>query len=100
MLEIGPPCEAEVHAGGCNGIGSTKDHFTPRAVAKLLGWAAQQLGSPENLQHLSPACHAIKDRTTPKRMHLLEKQLQGREIKFGDHQRVLKEPILLSLFEE
>ena len=81
-------CEAPIHAEGCDGIGSTKDHFTARSIAKLLGWTPKQINDRDNLQWLSPACHVEKDRTTPARKALLEAQLSGAEITFDELSKV------------
>ena len=73
------PCEAPVHVDACGGIGETKDHFTPRCIAKLLKWTPKQLSDPMNIQYLSQACHSEKDSTTPKRLQILKDQLNGKE---------------------
>jgi len=84
-------CEAEIHAPDCDGRGTTRDHFTPRCIAKLLGWSSEQIGSPENIQYLSQACHVLKDRSTPLRFQLLRSQLsKGHWVGLGDHQRYAK----------
>jgi 5-methylcytosine-specific restriction endonuclease McrA len=82
-------CEAPIHSKDCCGYGLTRDHFTPRSIAKVLKWSGNELGAPENLQYLSPQCHRDKDATTAKRLSLLERQLKGKEVKFGDHQKLL-----------
>lgn len=83
-----PVCQAPVHSEGCDGIGSTTDHFTPECIAKLWGWEKKEMNARENLQHLSPACHFEKDRTTQARLALAIRQLNGECIAFGDHQIV------------
>lgn len=90
MKEHNRPCEAPEHHPNCDGIGSTKDHFTPQCIAKLYRWKKKEIDAPENIQYLSPACHIEKDRTTPLRKEILKLQLQGHiEVPFGGHQRIL-----------
>jgi len=84
-------CEAPIHAKDCSGEGVTKDHLTPRSVARLLDWKPEQLGDKMNLQYLSPQCHREKDATTPQRIRMLKRQLNGKETRFGKHQKVLGE---------
>lgn len=68
-------CEAPYHVADCNGIGESEDHFTPKCIARLLGWTSEEINSPENKQWLSFACHAIKDQTTHNRFKILIAQL-------------------------
>jgi hypothetical protein len=85
-------CEAPIHALDCSGEGITRDHFTPKAIAKEFGWSPREVGSEENLQYLSPQCHRDKDRSTPRRLNLLRRQLnKNTEVKFGDHQKLVEE---------
>jgi hypothetical protein len=80
------PCEALEHVRGCNGKGTTKDHFTPQCIGEVLGWSKAQINSPENIQYLSPACHEAKDRTTPQRLQeVIFQECRGGTIKFGEH---------------
>jgi len=79
------PCEAPEHAEGCTGIGSTKDHFTPKCIAKVLKWNQKALSHPLNIQWLSPACHIEKDSSTPARRNELLVQLNGATIGLGEH---------------
>jgi len=82
------PCEAEVHVEGCSGIGCTKDHFTPKSIAReVLGWRNRQINAEENIQYLSRECHEEKDRTTPDRLNALRAQEQGGEIRLNDVRR-------------
>jgi len=85
------PCEAPFHVQGCDGKGVTRDHFTPRSIAKELNWTDKEIGSPMNIQHLSVPCHKAKDGTTPSRLYLLRGQLQGRNVGFEQHQMEIKE---------
>lgn len=78
-------CEAPEHVWGCNGLGETKDHFTPRCIARVWKWKPKQINAPENIQRLSKACHASKDASTPIRLHQLKEQRKGKMIKFGEH---------------
>lgn len=72
-------CEAPFHVKGCNGLGETRDHFTPKCIArKILHWKRKQIDAPENTQYLSKACHIWKDRTTCERFRLAKKVLTGR----------------------
>lgn len=81
-----PPCEAPEHAPGCDGLGKTEDHFTPKCIAHLYGWKPKQINSPENLQHLSKACHVEKDRITPAMFEQTRKQIRKNEtVVFGAH---------------
>jgi hypothetical protein len=43
----------------------TKDHFTPKCIAKKLGWSWHDINAPENIQWLTPKEHRNKDQTTP-----------------------------------
>lgn len=70
-------CEAPDHSPDCNGFGDTRDHFTPRCIARELGWSQQQVNDPMNIQYLSPACHKEKDKTTPERLDQLRRQREG-----------------------
>lgn len=79
------PCEAPEHAEECNGRGETTDHFTPKCIARIMGWTRSRVNMPDNLQYLSRACHNQKDRDTAKRRELLLYQLEGGTLKFGDH---------------
>jgi len=83
-----PPCEAPIHCDDCDGVGRTKDHFTPKCIAKLWGWSGKQIGAEENLQYLSEACHKAKDLSTPARFELAVEQMNGANIAFGEHQIV------------
>jgi hypothetical protein len=80
------PCEAPTHAEGCDGVGSTRDHFTPKGIAKLLRWGNKRVNAPENIQYLSEACHTEKDRSTPRRIEQVKQQLNGRRINLGEHE--------------
>lgn len=86
------PCEASTHTEGCNGKGTTKDHFTPRSIANLWGWKQTEIESPANIQYLSRQCHEAKDKTTARRKMLLELQLKGLFVGFGKHNDFI-EPI-------
>lgn len=86
MAKVERPCEAPEHADGCNGRGDTKDHFTPKCIAKLLGWKNNRINAPENIQYLSRACHEQKDRSTPRRLKQVREQINGRMIKLGEHE--------------
>lgn len=70
-------CEAPQHIPDCSGRGSTKDHFTPKCVAKINGWTRTRVNSLNNLQYLSPECHGEKDRDTALRKEVLLQQLAG-----------------------
>lgn len=84
-------CEAPIHSPDCSGVGVTRDHFTPKAIAKILGWTPTQIGAQENLQYLSPECHRDKDKTTPHRLQILRRQLNGElEVRFGQHQQLIR----------
>ena len=86
MKECNRTGEAPEHSNGCSGLGNTRDHFTPKCIAKLMGWSNKMINCYENIQYLSEACHVEKDRTTPKRLELLRRQLEGEMIAFGQHQ--------------
>lgn len=68
-------CEAPYHVADCSGVGESEDHFTPKCIARLLGWTSEEIHSPENKQWLSFACHAVKDQTTHNRFKILIAQL-------------------------
>lgn len=78
-------CEAPFHTPDCSGWGTTRDHFTPRSVAKLLRWKKKQIDSPENIQYLSSECHREKDKNTRDIKIQVKQQLKGRFIGFGEH---------------
>ncbi len=78
-------CEAPIHVRECSGFGETKDHFTPKCIAKLLRWKQKQIEDPLNIQYLSFACHKEKDSTTPARLQLLKDQLGGKMFTFRQH---------------
>lgn len=42
----------------------TIDHIMPKAMARILGWADDQINSPDNLQLLCQRHHNFKDRDT------------------------------------
>lgn len=68
-------CEAPYHVANCTGIGESVDHFTPKCIARLLGWTDDEINDKTNKQWLSFACHAAKDLTTNNRLKLLTAQL-------------------------
>ncbi len=83
-------CEHRDEGGNpCNRLGTTRDHITPRSIAKRLGWTPQQIGSPENIQRLCCQHHngrQGKDRDSEARKELLKDQLRGRvRMEYGDH---------------
>lgn len=76
-------CEAPE---GCNvKKGLTIDHFTPKCVAKMLGWSRKQLNDPMNRQKLCWDHHLMKDSVTPQVKEQVRFQLQGGFIDFGQH---------------
>lgn len=79
------PCESPNHVEDCSGVGDTRDHFTSRAIGKVLGWSHKQIGAPENIQYLSWPCHSEKDSTNMRKVNQLKYQLAGGTIKFGGH---------------
>jgi len=79
-------CEAPYHTEGCNGIGETKDHLTPKCIAKhVLGWSRKQIEDPANIQYLSKACHQEKDATTSVRFRLALRQKKGETITLEEY---------------
>lgn len=93
-MRIERPCEAPIHSPHCNGRGETEDHFTPKCIARKLGWSKKQINAPENIQFLSHACHDRKDRSTPRRLQQVIDQLHGKVFKLGDHN---KQPVVILL---
>lgn len=118
---IGPkiPCEAPEHVPGCACVGCqlpkpescatcpkvNDDHFTPKSVAKLLGWSDRHVSpdetdeyrrahpsveDPENHQWLSIQCHNEKDKDTPLRKDILQRQLRGTYIPFEVHRQIFE----------
>lgn len=79
------PCEAPTHQEDCYGVGDTRDHFTSKAIGKVLGWKPRQIGAPENIQYLSWPCHNEKDSTNMAKVNQLKQQLAGGTIRFGQH---------------
>jgi hypothetical protein len=61
------------HARGCNGVGYTRDHLTPRCIARAWKWSRKQMDSPENIQWLSRECHNIKDKPTPEKLYWVKR---------------------------
>ncbi|MCL4417475.1 MAG: hypothetical protein M1365_12405 [Actinobacteria bacterium] len=89
-LDIPGPCENPgQHAPDCNGVGETRDHITPKSIARLLGWTESEIKDPNNIQHLSQACHRQKDGTTPIRLEVLTRQLAGEFIGFELHTKLI-----------
>lgn len=83
------PCEYPgEHHPDCNGIGSTKDHITPKCIGKILKWSQKEKEDTRNIQFLSEACHRMKDKETPYLLALARKQKNGGTIFFGEHQRL------------
>lgn len=78
-------CQAPFHATSCDGIGRSKNHFTPKCIALKLRWTKAQIDDPFNIQWLSLACHADKDKSTPEKYYQLQEQLRGKFIGFGEH---------------
>lgn len=76
-------CEAPQ---GCNVTdGLTVDHFTPKCIAKLLGWSRKQIDQPANRQLLCWDHHKQKDSVTPQVKEQVRFQLKGGFIPFGQH---------------
>jgi len=76
----GQRCE---HPQGCEVTSYkelTVDHFTPKCIAKELGWNFKQTNSPENTQLLCKEHHREKDESTPDRVQMLREQRRGRNI--------------------
>jgi hypothetical protein len=80
------PCEAPEHVEGCDGVGSTRDHFTPKSIGKALRWGSRLINDPDNIQYLSEACHTEKDRSTRRRLEQVRRQIHGEDIDFGEHE--------------
>jgi hypothetical protein len=79
-------CTAEYHSEhcpcikcvrtDCGSCGATnEDHFQPRCIMKVWG-NSEALRNPKNIQWLSYECHALKDRSTKKRLYFLKKTLR------------------------
>lgn len=69
--------------GGCDVTDIKKltiDHFTPRCVARTLGWRHSAVNSIANLQLLCAEHHRMKDESTPRRYFAVLLQLSGGEI--------------------
>jgi hypothetical protein len=63
-------CEAPQHTRKCDGIGSTRDHFTPKSLLKVLNFRSPKYWNrEENIQYLSPSCHSEKDAITPNEIY-------------------------------
>lgn len=100
--DYGRCCEAPFHVDGCHGRGTTKDHFTPESIGRILGWKEEQIQSEENLQYLSPACHKAKDLDTPLRGQILKKQKSGVNIPFEVHRQIfeMRSEVPLQVFQQ
>jgi hypothetical protein len=70
-------CEAEVHDPRCNGWADSVDHFTAKAIARILGWTHEEIVSPDNKQHLNSHCHRLKDKSTQARVELATALVKG-----------------------
>lgn len=90
------PCEAPAHVENCPCVSCvsrdcqrcpliTKDHFTPKCIAKEIGWGYARTNRANNLQWLSEPCHIKKDSSTPARRNQLVFQMQGNVLRLGDH---------------
>ena len=79
------PCQrcGKEYCGRCRK--TNVDHFTGKAIGKLLGWTRRELDRPENLQYLSLPCHAEKDKLTCEVLAQLRKQRKGKFIGYGKH---------------
>jgi len=77
-------CEAPTHHPDCNGVGSTKDHFTSKAIARARKWSHKKLNDPENIQYLSPSCHQEKDKNNAQIAQQVRFQVNGGTIRFGE----------------
>ncbi|MCK9370906.1 hypothetical protein M0R04_13430 [Candidatus Dojkabacteria bacterium] len=80
-------CEAPIHVDGCNGQGTTDDHFTPRCILRKL----KIKDTPENHQWLSIPCHRAKDKDTPLRNQVLGLEKQGIIFSFEEHRKIFQE---------
>ncbi len=80
-----PECEASIHEQECERIGSTKDHFTPRSIARLLDWSIPQMNDERNIQKLSEACHKKKDEITPLFIERIERLQNGGSVTLWEH---------------
>lgn len=89
-------CAAEIHhpkcpcqkcnRRECDGCRvPTDDHFTGKAIGKLLGMSRHQLDRPANHQWLSPPCHQAKDRFTNSELAARRYQMKGHFLGIGDH---------------
>jgi len=86
-----PQCEAPIHSEYCDGVGNTKDHFTPECIAKLWGWSYEEINDKKNIQYLSVACHREKDKTTEARLTLVRQQLRGEYISL-EYYKTIEDP--------
>lgn len=107
MKEKLPPkrgCEAPNHNKDCPCLSCvsksctdcpllTKDHFTPKCIAKVYQWTRSRTNQPSNIQWLSEPCHIDKDRDTPKRRDLLVKQIGGQPLPFKLHLQMFGVPL-------
>ncbi|HEX7041917.1 MAG TPA: hypothetical protein VF189_01595 [Patescibacteria group bacterium] len=78
----------------CDKLGTTRDHITPKSIARRLGWTPEQIGAPENIQHLCREHHngrEGKDKDSEARKELLKAQLGGRvKIGYKEHKPWIK----------
>lgn len=85
IAERGQKCE---YPQGCNETRFkelTVDHFTPKCIARMLGWSRKQVQDPMNKQLLCKEHHREKDESTPDKVFQLREQRKGRFIGFGEH---------------
>lgn len=78
----------------CNKLGTTRDHVTPRSIARRLEWQPDEIGSPDNIQHLCRHHHngqGGKDSDSEARKELLKLQLAGRvNVDYREHKAWIK----------
>jgi hypothetical protein len=78
------PCVSCIKENYCGQCGfATHDHFQPKSITALMG--NEISGRPENLQWLSPTCHRRKDRSTRKRVMMLEAIQSGAFFSLADY---------------
>lgn len=91
--EIKPCCQAVIHApqfydqfgNVIPHFATSTDHFTPRSIAKRLGWKSKDYQDPAEHIPMHGACHALKDASTRARVRLLKGMRNGGSLSLQDY---------------
>jgi len=59
---------------------NSRDHLTPKRIARLQGWHSDDYKAPNELISVNNACHSLKDSSTKARIELLIKIIGSKKI--------------------